>query len=105
MRAAGPRIYPGLSHSAAHAVGTIATSATSPIEVPFMFKVNAIVLSICSAFVVVGCASLGELPDKVGYSLGRSETRHADMSTVQLYGLAKEYQAQGRYDFAVAAYL
>jgi hypothetical protein len=70
-----------------------------------MFKVNAIVLSICSAFVVVGCASLGELPDKVGYSLGRSETRHADMSTVQLYGLAKEYQAQGRYDFAVAAYL
>jgi LytR cell envelope-related transcriptional attenuator len=48
-----------------------------------MFKVNTIVLSICSAFAVVGCASLGELPDKVAHSLGRPESRRADMSAEQ----------------------
>jgi hypothetical protein len=70
-----------------------------------MFKVNTIVLSICSAFAVVGCASLGELPDRVARSLERPESRRADMSAEQMYRLAKEYQAQGRYDLAIAAHL
>jgi len=70
-----------------------------------MFKANTIALSICTAFALAGCASLGELPDKLSQSLRPTENRQADMSARQLYQLAKEHQAQQRYALAITAYL
>jgi len=70
-----------------------------------MFKANTLALSICAAFALSGCASLGDLSDKLSHSVMRTDESHADMSAEQLYQLAKADQAQQRYTLAITAYL
>ena len=67
-----------------------------------MFKVKTIVLSICGAFAIGGCASFDQI---IGHAEKTSARAQADMSAAELYQAGREYQAQVQYDRAIESYL
>jgi tetratricopeptide (TPR) repeat protein len=70
-----------------------------------MFKAKSIVISICSAFAIAGCASLEQFKNQTVQTLGLPHSRQAEKSADELYGAGREYQAQVQYDRAIEAYL
>jgi tetratricopeptide (TPR) repeat protein len=70
-----------------------------------MFKVKTIVLSLCGAFAVTGCASLEQFSDKAAQAFGQRKAERPELTADQWYRRGKEYQAQLNYDAAIAAYV
>lgn len=69
------------------------------------FKVKPIVLSVCTAVAISGCASLQQLSDKAAHVFGQRTPGQTELSADDWYRRGREYQAQQDYDAAVAAYL
>jgi len=69
-----------------------------------MFKANTLALSICTAFALSGCATLGELSDKLSHSVSSAQDQDAGLGPLQLYERAKQHQAHGRYALAITDY-
>src|SRR5690242_14998195 len=70
-----------------------------------MFKMKTIVLSVCTAFAVGGCASVEQFSNTAAHALERPKAERSDMTADQLYRLGKGYQAQVQYDQAISAYV
>jgi len=70
-----------------------------------MFRKKTIVLSVCAALSLTGCASFDRLADRTSQAIGLAPAQRPALTAEQLYELGKRYQAETRYERAIAAYV